>query len=73
VAVPGVAGAWSFGSGSRQITVCYLDAAPLEVSDWLRPALAKRWNRSSSRAVFAGPLESIVPWQWDWFDQPQEG
>jgi hypothetical protein len=46
VAVPGVAGAWSFGSGSRQITVCYLDAAPLEVSDRLRPALTKRWNRS---------------------------
>jgi hypothetical protein len=73
VAVPGVAGAWAFGSGSRQITVCYLDAAPLEVSHWLRTALAKRWNRSSSRAVFAGPLETIVPWQWDWFDQPQEG
>jgi hypothetical protein len=72
VSVPGVAGAWAFGSGRRQITVCYLDAAPLEVSDRLGPALAKRWDRLSSRPSFAGPLETIVPWQWDWFDQPHE-
>lgn len=73
IAVPGVAGAWAFGSGSRQITVCFLDDAPLEVAAELRPALVKRWDHSSSRAVFAGPLETIVPWQWDWFDEPQEG
>ena len=73
VAVPGVAGAWTFGSGDRQISVCFLDDPPLDVADGLRPALAKRWDHSSSRPVFAGPLETIVPWQWDWFDRPQEG
>jgi hypothetical protein len=73
VAAPGVAGAWAFGSGTQQITVCYLDADPLEVADGLRPALVKRWDRSSLHPVFAGPLETIVPWQWDWFDQPEEG
>ena len=72
VAVPGVAGAWVFGAGRRQISVCFLDDAPLGVADGLRPALVKRWADSSSRAVFAGPLETIVPWRWDWFDQPDE-
>jgi hypothetical protein len=73
VAVPGVAGAWAFGSGRRQISVCFLDGAPLGVANYLRPALLKRWDHSSSTPVFAGPLETIVPWQWDWFDQLQEG
>jgi hypothetical protein len=73
VATPGVAGAWAFGSGARQITVCYLDADPLKVADELRPALAKRWGSSSLRPIFCGPLETIMPWHWDWFDQPAEG
>jgi hypothetical protein len=72
VAVPGVAGAWAFASRTKQITVCYLDADPLDVGEDMRPVLVKRWGGSSLRPVFAGPLETIVPWQWDWFDQPQK-
>jgi hypothetical protein len=67
--IPGVAGWWTFGSGGRQITVCYLDDDPLTVAASLRPALVKRWDGAALRPVFAGPLETIVPWQWDWFDK----
>jgi len=24
----------------------------------------------SGHIVFAGPFETIMPWQWDWFDDP---
>jgi hypothetical protein len=72
VSVPGVAGVWAFGSANQQITVCYLDDEPLTVGDWLGPSLAKRWEHPSLHPVFAGPFETIVPWQWDWFDKPEE-
>jgi hypothetical protein len=78
-AVPGVAGVWQFATsprlqdpgwseGRRRITVCYLDGAPLEVADGLRPLLAERWRDAPVRAVHAGPYETVVPYQWDWFD-----
>ena len=71
--VPGVAGVWSFTSvegmtsrrwtaGERRITVCWLDEHPLEVAPRLEPIVA------SVPATFAGPFETITPWQWDWFD-----
>ena len=64
---PGVAGAWSFADDERRD----------------HGALARRRRRSSVREparavaarraidgphVFAGPFETITPWQWDWFD-----
>jgi hypothetical protein len=77
--LPGVAGAWSFAtsprlagpgwsSGNRRITVCYLDEDPVSVAGALRPLLAERWNDAPVRPVFAGPLETITPWEWGWFD-----
>ena len=77
-AVPGVAGVWQFATsprlnaivptGNRRVTVCYLDDAPLDVAERLRPLLAQRWDGAPVRPVHAGPYETVVPYQWDWFD-----
>jgi hypothetical protein len=80
--LPGVAGVWSFatdpalahhapGLGHRRTTVLYLDDAPLKVAKALGPMLEQRWQDAPVRPVFAGPLETVVPWQWDWFDGDQ--
>ena len=57
---------WS--GGNRRITVCYLDDDPLVVADAIRPVLEARWRDAPVRPVHAGPLETVVPYQWDWFD-----
>jgi hypothetical protein len=69
---PGVAGLWNFAStedfasrwhtGRRTVSVCWLDADPLAVA----PALDARV--AAGGVVFAGPFETVTPWQWDWFD-----
>lgn len=79
LSLPGVAGVWSFATnprytgpgwtqGNRRITVCYLDDDPIGVAGTLRPLLEERWTDAPLRPVFAGPLETITPWQWDWFE-----
>ena len=67
-AEPGVAGAWSFADEQRRIAVAWLDAPPLEVNDRLLPVVARRRAESTGRTVFAGPFETITPWEWTWFD-----
>lgn len=73
VALDGVAGVWVFATtplvptgrwtaGRRRITLCYLDGDPVAVSRAMPAALA-------SAAVYAGPLEAVTPWQWDWFEE----
>ena len=66
--LPGVAGAWSFADEQRRVTVSWLDAPPLEVNTGLAGAATFRRVGSPHRTVFAGPLETITPWQWDWFE-----
>lgn len=81
LAVPGVAGLWTFATdpelvsrrwtaGARRITVCWLDDPPLAVAERLAPLLDSRFAgaETGSRVVFAGPFETITPWKWDWFD-----
>jgi hypothetical protein len=73
---PGVAGVWSFVShderrlawrpGRRRVTVCFLDESPLAVSPALG-SVVETW-RPGRLVVHAGPLETVVPWHWDWFD-----
>jgi hypothetical protein len=74
----GVAGCWSFATadgmesrrwttGSRRVTVCWLDDDPLDVASRLVPLVEAR--RAESAMTFAGPFETITPWQWDWFDR----
>jgi hypothetical protein len=76
----GVAGVWTFATDSRfdrhawhpgdkTITVCYLDEQPLTVAQRLGD-LVRGMDDGNDRAVmFAGPLETITPWSWDWFDE----
>jgi hypothetical protein len=67
-ALPGVAGAWSFADGHRRVTVTWLEAPPLAMNDLITPIVANRRESSQGRTIFAGPLETITPWQWAWFD-----
>jgi hypothetical protein len=67
-ALPGVAGAWSFADERRRITVSWLDAPPLEARRRLAEVVEAHRAASPHRTVFAGPLESITPWEWDWFE-----
>jgi len=57
-AIDGVAGAWSFADDARTITVAWCDDEPLAVAPRV----------PVGDAEFAGPFESIVPWEWGWFD-----
>jgi hypothetical protein len=81
LAVPGVAGIWTFASseqlasprwsaGARRITVCWLDDDPLDVAARLGPLERARREQfdATSHITFAGPFETITPWEWDWFD-----
>jgi hypothetical protein len=75
IEVPGVAGIWQFSESEAPgklfadtVTICYLDEDPISVAgtitDILRPG-------SEHHAIaFAGPMETVVPWSWDWFDEP---
>jgi hypothetical protein len=72
---PGVAGIWTFATSppraGRQwsiddvrITVAWLDADPLECTAELAPLV----DTTHARVLFAGPFETITPWQWNWFE-----
>jgi hypothetical protein len=75
---PGVAGVWTFvsddgsegswGPGRHRITVCFLDESPLTVAPSI-DEVVRQWHPSPDGILQAGPLESIIPWQWDWFDK----
>jgi hypothetical protein len=63
IGVSGVAGFWVFGSGERRLTVCWLDEDPVSVAATIEPI-----ERERSVVSFAGPFETITPWDWTWFD-----
>ena len=51
----------------------YLDGDPIEVSASLREQIGRGGRLGAElekrlHPVFAGPLETIQPWRWDWFD-----
>jgi hypothetical protein len=57
----------------RRIVVLYLDEDPLAVTAALRAVIGRGGRLGAElekrlRPVFAGPLETIQPWKWDWFD-----
>jgi hypothetical protein len=75
LAQPGVAGVWTFMTdprltssrwtgGTRRITVAWLDDDPLVAAAQIAPLVAGR-----AGVEFAGPFETITPWEWDWFDR----
>jgi len=78
VAVAGVAGVWTFATsaefdhhgwhpGDKTVTVCYLDAEPLAVAARLDEEV-RRESGFGRQTLFCGPLQTITPWRWDWFD-----
>ena len=78
VALPGVAGAWSyatsprirrpaFSEGRLRIVVCYLDEDPATVGARLSPVVDRRWSSVPSRLLLAAPLESVVTLDLDRF------
>lgn len=79
VGIEGVAGVWTFATsesfdrlawhpGAKTITVCYLDGDPLETASKLGRSVRDSIGPQGRPALFAGPLETITPWRWDWFD-----
>jgi hypothetical protein len=48
-----------------RITVCYLDAPPLEMAGVLGEAFMRRWADGRLSPLLAAPLEVVVPWQWE--------
>jgi hypothetical protein len=63
---------WSLG---RRVHLFFLDEDPLQVvadirahaAEW-RTAGRLRDNAQSMRNLYYGPLRTIIPWQWDWFE-----
>jgi len=65
VAHDGVAGAWRFvdGAGTRTITVAFVDGDLLSVAVELG-----QWCLDRPDGLeWAGPLEAVDPYRWDWF------
>jgi hypothetical protein len=83
LAVPGVAGIWTFASHPvvserrnplpfpMRINVLYLDDDPVETTGRLVEFGAEdRWTgHPAVRHVLVAPFETVIPWQWDWFDK----
>jgi hypothetical protein len=79
LAVPGVAGAWVFGTtpalrpreiytpGRYRFTVCYLDDEPATVGARLGELLQHSWRAAPVRPLLATPFESMTAWAWDRF------
>ncbi|MEV0971121.1 hypothetical protein [Microtetraspora glauca] len=77
VTVEGADGSLKPLSGSTiRVTLAYLDADPLGVAAELA-AREPGWTAAEpppdlacgERVLLSGPLRTIQPWQWDWFDQ----
>jgi len=78
-ALPGVAGAWAFAAspdlaalgwdpGEFRVTVAWLDEPPLSVAPAVEGLLGADGVFGGPLA-YAGPLETITPWEWGWFDE----
>jgi hypothetical protein len=54
-----------------RINVLYLDDDPVETTGRLVEFGAEdRWTgQPAVRHVLVAPFETVVPWQWDWFDK----
>ena len=75
LSVPGVAGAWMFGTTStwrtpprwvgatQYVTVVYLDEEPVATSASLAPLVEKRWWSGEVQPAFAGPLRTMIEWE----------
>lgn len=75
--VDGVAGGWTFAPDPGltrswwlmqpyRITVLWLDEDPVATTARFEPTLRERWAGGTT-PVLAGPLRTVVAWEWDWF------
>ena len=62
----GVAGAWQFADaeGDRTVTVAFVDGDLWQVAALVGPALAADGGPAPE---WAGPLERVDAFRWDWF------
>jgi len=76
LAVPGVAGAWTYDGSARlhdrlapvegrRLTTLFLDGDPAEVGAALAPVLAERWASAGVIPLLAAPFVTVVPFAWD--------
>ncbi len=63
VDVPGVAGAWQFAEDGRTVTVAFVDGDLWHVAEDLGPSVAA----AGPGLEWAGPLERVDAFRWDWF------
>jgi hypothetical protein len=80
LAIDGVAGMWSFASGSLRpdrfdttgyhLAVCYLDGDPVEVAEPVAEVVNDRWKEIAVTPEFAAPFMSVRAWEWDRFGRP---
>ena len=59
----GVAGAWQFADGARTVTVAFVDGDLWQVADDLSASVVG----SGNGLEWAGPLERVDAFRWDWF------
>ena len=82
----GVAGEWTFtstrvqaqpvgaglaadpGPGGLRVTLHYCDEDPIEVVAGMSPA-----DVPGTQSLLRTPLLPVVPWEWDWFDETDQG
>jgi hypothetical protein len=57
------------GRLEADVVVCYLDEDPVAVSTAIADVLASGRHGQGIGLSFAGPLERVVPWEWDWFEE----
>ena len=79
LSVPGVAGAWIFGTtpaiaprrnimpGRYRMSLFYLDDDPAAVAERLAEPLRRSWKDAPTRPLLAAPFESMMIWDWDRF------
>ena len=61
--VPGVAGVWQFADGERTLTVAFVDGDLWRVAGVLGSVVGDL----GTAPEWAGPLERVDAFRWDWF------
>ncbi|HWF17351.1 MAG TPA: hypothetical protein VG244_14295 [Acidimicrobiales bacterium] len=63
VGMPGVAGAWQFADAERTVTVAFVDGDLWQVAEVFGTSI----SGSGVVPEWAGPLERVDAFRWDWF------
>jgi hypothetical protein len=66
IEVDGVAGIWWHqDDAGLQLTYCFTDEDPVQVAQWMREPLARRWAAGKIVPLLAAPLYTLVPFEWE--------